>query len=32
MIDVFLFYMKEKGWGIELCETKNNYFPEEVSD
>lgn len=32
MIAAFLSCMKEKGWGIELYETKNNYLPEEISD
>ena len=29
-IDAFLACMKEKGWNIELCETKGKYLPEGV--
>ena len=30
MIDTFLACMKEKGWVIELYETKRDYLPEEI--
>ena len=32
MIDTFIACMKQKGWKIELCETRNNYLPEEIAD
>ena len=32
MIDTFITCMKQKGWGIELYEKRNNYLPEEVAD
>lgn len=32
MINTFLTCMKEKGWSIELHETKSNYLPEKVTN
>ena len=32
MIDTFIACMKQKGCKIELCETRNNYLPEEIAD
>lgn len=32
MIDTFIACMRQKGWGIELYETRNNYLPEEIAD
>lgn len=32
MIDTFIACMKQKGWGIELYKTRNNYLPEEIAN